>query len=84
MANWLIQDEKIRKLFIQQYKTAQVVRVEIERTEKNIDIFVYAGQPGPIIGKDGGNIPVVTKAINKIVGRKIKVNINVLKYDNVG
>lgn len=58
------------------------MRTEIERTEKTIYIFVYVGQPGGVIGKDGTNIPIITKAINKIVGRKIKVNVNVIPYEN--
>jgi ribosomal protein S3 len=45
-------------------------------------LFVYVGQPGGVIGKDGTNIPVITKMINKIVGRKVKVNVNVIPYDN--
>jgi small subunit ribosomal protein S3 len=60
------------------------VRTEIERTPKQIHLFVYVGQPGGVIGKDGTNIPVITKAINLIVGRKIKVNVNVIAYENVG
>jgi ribosomal protein S3 len=60
----------------------QIVRTEIERTEKIINIFVYAGQPGGVIGKDGTNIPVIIKEINKIVGRKIKVNVNVIAHEN--
>jgi ribosomal protein S3 len=42
------------------------------------------GQPGGVIGKDGTNIPIITKAVNLIVGRKIKVNVNVIAYENVG
>jgi small subunit ribosomal protein S3 len=79
-----VQDEKIRKYLFKAYKTAQIVRVEIERTTKTIDVFCYAGQPGLVIGKEGANISIITKEINKIVGRKIKVNFNVLSYDNIG
>jgi small subunit ribosomal protein S3 len=78
-----MQDEKIRQYFIKNYKTAQVVRIEIERTPKNINLFVYVGQPGSVIGKEGTNIPVITKAINLIAGRKVKVNVNVIAYENV-
>lgn len=83
-ATWLVQDEKIRKFLFKTYKTAQIVRVEIERTAKTIDVFCHAGQPGLIIGKEGANVPTITKEINKIVGRKIKVNFNVLIYENIG
>jgi small subunit ribosomal protein S3 len=47
-----------------------------------INVFISCGQPGAVLGKEGANIPIVTLAINKIVGRKIKVNVNVLTYEN--
>ncbi len=81
-AQWIVQDEKIRKNILSTYKQAQIVNVEIERTLKNVDVFVNCGQPGIIIGKEGANIPLVTKEINKIVGRKIKVNVNVIAHQN--
>lgn len=81
-AKWIVEDEKIRKFFAKNYKQAQLVNIEIERTLKNVDIFVNCGQPGIIIGKEGANIPQVTKEINKIVGRKIKVNVNVIAHQN--
>jgi small subunit ribosomal protein S3 len=56
--------------------------VEIERTGKNIDVFVHAGQPGAILGKEGSNVAPMIKEINKIVGRKVKVNLNVILYAN--
>ena len=83
MAEWLVQDDKIRKMFYKDYKNSQIDRIEIERTVKTIDLFIYCGQPGVIIGKDGENIKKLTLAINKIVGRQIKVNINAILYENV-
>jgi ribosomal protein S3 len=35
-----------------------------------------------VIGKEGANIPVITKEINKIVGRKKKVNVNITAHEN--
>jgi len=57
--------------------------VEIERTQSTIDLFVYCGQPGVILGKEGENLKKLVLDINKIVGRKIKVNPNILQYINV-
>lgn len=82
MASWLVEDEKIRKYLLSAYKQAQIVNIEIERTQKNVDVFVSCGQPGLIIGKEGANIPAVIKEVNKIVGRKIKVNVNVIAHIN--
>ena len=64
-------------------KEAQIDHVEIERSQKTIDLFIYCGQPALIIGKEQEGLKKLTLAINKIVGRKIKVNINVIQYNNV-
>ena len=79
---WLLQDDKIRKYFLKNYPTAQIDHVEIERTQSTIDLFIYCGQPGALIGKEGENLKKLTLDINKIVGRKIKVNPNVIQYAN--
>ena len=53
MGQWLLQDDKIRKYFLKNYPTAQIDHVEIERTQSTIDLFIYCGQPGALIGKEG-------------------------------
>ena len=79
---WLFEDDKVRKYFFKNYPLAQIDRIEIERTQSSFDLFVYCGQPGVIIGKDGENLKKLVLDINKIVGRKIKVNPNILQYAN--
>lgn len=79
----MVQDDQIRKLIFKDYRAAQIDRIEIERTQSTIVVFIYCGQTGIILGKEGAELKVLTLKINKIVGRKIKVHINVLQYENV-
>lgn len=81
-AQWIIEDEKIRNYLLVNYKLAQIVETKIERTQKTIVVDVIAGQPGLIFGKDNANIKPITLAINKIVGRKITVSLNVVAFEN--
>lgn len=81
-AQWIIEDEKIRNYLLANYKLAQIVETKIERTQKTIVVDVIAGQPGLIFGKDNANIKPITLAINKIVGRKITVSLNVVAFEN--
>lgn len=80
-AKWIIEDEKIRNYFLKTFKTAQVVQTEIERTQKTISVYLTAGQPGLILGKEGANVKNITLAINKIVGKRIKVAFSVIPYE---
>ena len=82
-AHWLFEDDKIRKMLFKTLKEAQIDNIQIERDQKSITLFIYCGQPALIIGKEQEGIKKLSLAINKIVGRKIKVNINALQYNNV-
>lgn len=81
-AQWLVEDDKIRNLIISNYKKAWVDHIEIERDQKWISLFIYANQPGIIIGNEAAELKKLTLSINKIVGRSIKVKINVLANEN--
>ncbi len=81
MAKWLVEDDKLRVYIIQKYAKAMVDHIEIERTQKAIDVFVYAMQPGILIGSEGSESKKIKLEINKIVGRNIKVNLNILAIE---
>lgn len=82
-AQWIVEDDKVRNYFNKQFKIAQIDRIEIERSQTTFDIFAYCGQPGLILGKEGANVKSITLSVNKIVGRKIKINFNVIQYLNI-
>lgn len=81
-AQWLVQDDKIRTYLIKTFKNAQISNVEIERSQNKIDIFINCSQPGIILGKEMSTLKIIKKQINLIVGRKVKVNANVIALDN--
>ncbi len=82
-AAWLVQDEKVREYLIKNFKDAQIVETEIERTQATINAIVKCGQPGILLGKEGINIKTISLAINKIVGRNIKVNVTVVPFEAI-
>lgn len=81
-ALWLIQDEKIRNFLVNKFPKALIDRVEIERKNNAIDLFVYSAQPGVINGLIDEKKAELSLNINKIVGRKIRVQIVVLSFEN--
>ena len=52
-ADYLVEDQKIRKFLKKKLYAAGISRIEIERTAKFVKINVYAAKPGIIIGKGG-------------------------------
>lgn len=80
-ALWLVQDDKIRKHIFKVCKAAQVSQIEIERQQKRLDIYIHCSQPGIVLGKEMANLKTLKLQINYIVGRKTKININVLPLE---
>ena len=52
-ADYLVEDQKIRKFLKKKLYTAGISKIEIERTAKFVKVNVYAAKPGIIIGKGG-------------------------------
>ena len=52
-ANYLVEDQKIRKFLKKKLYTAGISKIEIERTAKMVKINLYTAKPGIIIGKGG-------------------------------
>lgn len=80
-AQWLVEDDKVRTHIFKVCKASQVANIEIERQQNKIDIFIHCSQPGIVLGKEMSNLKILKKQINYIVGRKTKVNINVLPVE---
>lgn len=81
-AKWIVEEDKIRTSLIKNYKNAKIDHIEIERMQGSITIFVYCSQPGIILGNENSELSKVILMVNKIVGRDVKVNINVIGLEN--
>jgi small subunit ribosomal protein S3 len=68
----LKEDHDIREFFKKNYATAGVSEVGIKRTENKLEIDIYTGKPGMIIGQKGAGIEIIKKQLNKII-RPVKV-----------
>lgn len=74
-ANFLIEDNKIRKFLKDKLFAAGVSRIEIERAANKITINVHTGKPGMVIGKGGTGTEGLKAEIEKMTGKTVHVNI---------
>ena len=74
-ADYLVEDQKIRKFLKKKLYTAGVSKIEIERTAKFIKVNVYAAKPGIIIGKGGAGAETLKAELTKLIGKDININI---------
>ncbi len=71
----LQQDLKIRTFIMKKLKQAAVSKVVIERPAKKAIITVYSARPGIIIGKKGTDLDLLKKAVSKMIGVDVSLNI---------
>lgn len=77
VAEWLEEDEKMRKIIMSKIGQAGVASVEIERTNDKCKIFIKASRPGLVIGRGGKGIEDLTKLLEKVIKSKTSLSLNV-------
>ncbi len=82
-AIYLTSDIKLRKYLLQRYAAAAISRIQIERPAKNARITIYAGKPGIILGKKGGDIDALRRELSQKLGIPVHVNIEEVKKVDV-
>jgi small subunit ribosomal protein S3 len=71
----IVEDQKIRKFLKKTLYSAGVPRIEIERSSDVVTIFLHCARPGMVIGKGGEQIEQYRQAVEKLIGKKVKLNI---------
>ena len=65
----IVEDNKIRKFVKKSLYGAGVPKIEIERSNDVVTLFVHCARPGMVIGKDGAEPVAIDKIENKhIIG----------------
>ena len=71
----IVEDQKIRKYLKKTLYGAGVPKIEIERSADTVTIYLHCARPGIVIGKGGEQIEQYRLAVEKMIGKKVKLNI---------
>ena len=71
----LIEDHKIREYLKKNLYSAGIPKIEIERSNDKVVIFLHCARPGVVIGKGGAEIEKYRAAVEKMIGKSVKLNI---------
>ena len=71
----LVEDKKIRDCLKKKLFNAQVPKIEIERSNGGVTIFLHCARPGMVIGKEGKDIEATRVEVEKLIGKPTKLNI---------
>jgi small subunit ribosomal protein S3 len=71
----LVEDHKIRTFIKEEYRSAAIEKVEIERTRDQVVVQLHTARPGIIIGKKGQEIDRLKSQLEDLTGRRMEVKI---------
>ena len=74
---FLKDDVSVRSFLVRKLKGMSVDRIEIERGTDMLNIIVYTSRPGLIIGRGGGGIEDLKKALQRVLKNKVSVRIEI-------
>jgi len=80
-ADYLVEDQKIRKFLKKKLYVAGISKIEIERTAKNIKVNLHTAKPGIVIGRGGAEVESIKSELAKLIGKE--VNLNIVEVKNI-
>ena len=78
----LKEDNDIRTFIKKKYFDAAISKITIMRAANKVEVGIYTGRPGVLIGKAGAEIEVIKKDLAKLAGGKAII-INVRKVEKI-
>lgn len=79
----LHEDLSIRRSIEKRLPDAGIAKVEIERNANQITVTVHTARPGIVIGRGGQRVDELRNGLEKVTGRKVRVNINEIRLPEV-
>ena len=67
----LVEDNKIRSYLKKTLYSAGIPRIEIERDNAKVRIYLHCARPGVVIGKGGTEIERIRLAVEKMIGKSV-------------
>ena len=79
----IVEDYNIRKYLKKLLFSAGVPKIEIERDNAKVKIFIHCSRPGVIIGKGGTEIEKLRLLMEKKLGKPVSLNIVEVKQPDI-
>ena len=71
----LVEDKQIRDFLKKKLYGAGVPKIEIERDNAKVRIYLHCARPGMVIGKGGEDIERLRLTLEKMIGKNVALNI---------
>ncbi len=71
----LVEDKKIRDYLKKTQYSAGIPKIEIERDNAKVRVYLHCARPGVVIGKGGADIERLRLSLEKMIGKSVALNI---------
>ena len=71
----LVEDKKLRDFLKKTLYSAGIPKIEIERDNAKVRIYLHCARPGVVIGKGGADIERLRLQLEKMIGKSVALNI---------
>jgi small subunit ribosomal protein S3 len=71
----LVEDKKIRDYLKKSLYSAGIPKIEIERSNNVVTIYLHCARPGIVIGKGGTEVEKIRANVEKLIGKTVKLSI---------
>ncbi len=78
-ADWLIEDQQIRKYVQARVGNAGIASIRIKRFSERVHVIVATSRPGVVIGRRGAQAESLRQELEKLTGKKIKLDVDEVK-----
>ncbi|MDD7268011.1 MAG: 30S ribosomal protein S3 [Lachnospiraceae bacterium] len=75
----LVEDYQIRKFLKKKLYAAGISKIDIERANERVKVTIFTAKPGVVIGKGGAEIEKVKADVQKLVGKRVIIDIKEVK-----
>jgi small subunit ribosomal protein S3 len=82
-ARYLHEDDRVREYLRERVRHAGISRIDITRTYDNIEVSLQAARPGIVIGRRGSEADAIRADLEKLTGKKVKLNILEIKTPEI-
>ena len=84
---FLVEDQKIRKFIDDRLNrrlpSAQIPKVEIERTRNEVTVFIHTARPGMVIGSRGADVEKLQEELEDLIDRKVDIKVIEVKHPDL-
>ncbi len=74
-ADFIVEDNKIRKFLKKKLYAAGISKIEIERAANKVSVSIYTAKPGIIIGKGGTGLDILKADLLKLTKKAVVINV---------